>query len=69
MAHAGSDLNFNNAHTNYGATNLTRRETLGTVEAHSDSAPLISLSSGTQTTKNDNTLTKYEIEFEEQENL
>ena len=74
MAHAGSDLNFsasldNNARTNYGAINLTQRETLGTVETHSDTTPLITISSATRTTENDNNRTKYEIEFEEQENL
>ena len=67
MAREDSDLNFsasldNNARTYYGATNVTLRETLGTVGRHSDTTPLMPF--GSQTTGNNET--KYDVDQETQ---
>ena len=63
MACEESDHLDNNAHTKYGAANVTLRETLSTVETHSDSTPLISLPFGSQSTGSNET--KYEVEEQE----
>lgn len=62
MACEESDYLDNNAHTNYGAANITLHETLGTVETHYDRT-LISLPSVFQTTGNNES--KYKVEEEE----
>lgn len=64
LAHTDSEsnLSISNVHTDYGATNVRRRETLGTIGTHTDTTPLNTVSSGVKYTGSNQVLFEYEEE-------
>lgn len=64
LAHTESEsnLSISNVHPDYGATNVRRRETLGTIGTHTNSTALHSVSSDVKYTGSNQVLFEYEEE-------